>query len=479
VQVQCNHDSGDAALIQAVLDSKNAAVVSGNCLLGGTELSMAAGAFLGGSATLSYTGSGFAVGSNANGGTITGLTFDGGGIELPAGNQNGWTIVFNTIQNVTSGRDGVYIETLKGAATTISHNAFKNIWQGGYPNLPSGMTPAQCGQDCLAGNGIFFHNGIDNTTIDDNRLDEIGYDGIKGFWDGFMGNTNPYLGHNVVISNNVITHYHRIGIEVQAAGQGNCPGGCNYNIVPTDGTVAKNNFVYLPALTNNVFAFSLMIGGTNAQIINNTGNNDVGTCYVRAGIGLENSMQGGVLQGNVIGSIPQSCYQNGWADFLASGYTQAGKTDYFQNNLFCGPGSHAQGSVMSGQDPYDNATLVETADAWIDACPEGTDISSSNITIAFTSPSGQSFPSGGQGTFDVSVVSNLSIKQVDFFVDGAGAKVASQEVQDVNQDFATDHAWHYHATFDTTALSSGSHTLTAYATDVSNAVQSASQSFTR
>ena len=361
VKVACANADGDAASIQSALDQANAAVLSGTCKLGSTTLSMAANAYLGGSATLTYTGSGFAVSSNTNGGTVTSLTFNGGGIQLPAGDQNGWSLVFLTIQNVTSGTDAIYIETLKGAATKIAHNTIKNIWPGGYPNLPSGMTATQCDQDCLSGNGIFFHNGIDNTLIDDNRLDEIGYDGIKGFWDGFMGNTNPYLGHNVVISNNVITHYHRIGIEVQAAGQGNCPGGCNYNIVPTDGTIAKNNFVYLPALTNNVFAFSLMFGGTNAKIVNNTGNNDVATCYVRAGIGMENSLDGGLLQGNVIGSITQSCAQVGWADFAASGYTMSGVVDNFTNNIFCGPGAAAQASVMNGQDPDDAATLMESA----------------------------------------------------------------------------------------------------------------------
>jgi hypothetical protein len=57
--------------------------------------------------------------------------------------------------------------------------------------------------------------------------------------------------------------------------------------------------------------------------------------------------------------------------------------------------------------------------------------------------------------------------------------VATQEIQDASSSFAADRAWRYHATFDTSVLSAGAHTLTAVATDVSNATKSATQSFTR
>ena len=479
----CTNDSGDAAKIQSAINANAAVALSGTCNLGSTTITVPANEFLAGPATLDYSGSGYAIRGSQSGDTISQLTFDGGGVELSsATDQAGWSVVFDAFQNITSGSDGIHVDNIlgKGAASTLSHNTFKNIWSGGYPNFPSGKTASSCGQDdCIYGGGIFWHMGLDNTTIDDNVMDEIAFDGIKGFWDGFLGNTGPYEGHNVVISNNVITNTHRIGIEVQASGQGNCPGGCNFNNVPTDGTVIKNNFVTKPAFTNNYFALSLMVGGTNAQLINNTGNNDVTTCYSRAGIGLENSVdQGSLVQGNVVGSIAQSCYPNGWADFMACGYN-SGNTTY-QNNIMCGPGAAAQGSIKSGADPQDSQTATETADLWTDTCPAGTsNISASAITLGFTSPDHQDLNAGGKGTWSVSLTSNLSIKSVRFYVDGASTAIVTQEVQDLNGTFTTDHAWHYHATFDTTSMTSGAHSIQAVATDVSGATQKVSQSWSR
>jgi hypothetical protein len=479
--VACKNASGDAALVQAAVNAHAAVQLSGTCNFGSTTVTLPANVFLGGPATISYSGNTYAITGADNGDTVSQVTFMGGGIDLTSGGANsGWQIVFDNFTNITSGSDAVHVENIlgKGAASSISNNTFKNIWSGGYPNLPAGKTPTSCNQEnCLYGNAIFWHMGLDNTTIDHNTLDEIGYDGIKGFWDGFMGNTDPYTGHNVVISNNTITHYHRIGIEFQAAGQGNCPGGCNYNANPTDGTVAKGNFVYLPALTNNVFAFSFMVGGTNALLINNTGNNDEGTCYVRAGIGLENSMHGGTAQGNVIGSVAQSCYANGWADVIACGY--ANGTNYYQNNLLCGPGAAAQASVKNGQDPQDNATNVETADLWTDTCPSTGDISSSHIAAAFTSADNQNVTAGGKGTWNVAVQSNLSIRQVRFYVDASTTASATQEMSDMNSGFVASPKWLYHATIDVTSISAGSHTLRAVATDVSGASQTITQTFSR
>jgi hypothetical protein len=38
------------------------------------------------------------------------------------------------------------------------------------------------------------YRSLDDPVIDDNTLDEVGYDGVKGFWDGFMGYTDPSRG---------------------------------------------------------------------------------------------------------------------------------------------------------------------------------------------------------------------------------------------------------------------------------------------
>ncbi len=480
--VSCSNSAGDAAMVQAAIDASAAVVLSGTCNLGTTSIALPANEFVAGPATLVYSGSGYAMQGSGSGDTLSQLTFNGGGVELTSGtDQAGWTIVFNTFQNITSGSDGVHVDSIlgKGAASSVSNNAFKNIWSGGYPSIPAGQTYSTCGNECIYGTGFFWHMGLDNTTVDSNTFDQIGYNAIKGFWDGFQGKTDPFTGHNVVISNNTITNTHRIGIEFQNVGQGNCPGGCDYPHVATDGTVIKGNFFSKPAFTNNVFAFSLMTGSTNSVMINNTGNNDVATCYVRAGIGLENAPWGGIVQGNVIASIGQSCSSVGWADAIACGYTEATATNEYQNNIVCGPGAAAQGSIQNGQDPGNSATMVETADLWTDTCPGLADISTGKIVLTFLSPDNQNLSSGGAGTWSAGVVSTLSVRDVRFFLDGATTAAIVQEVQDVSQTFEADRQWLYHATIDTTSLASGSHTITARATDVSGVVQSAMQTFTR
>jgi hypothetical protein len=476
-RVSCANNSGDAGLIQNALNSKGAVVISGTCNLGGSSITMASNQFMGGPATLNYNGGDYAVYSSGSGNTIASLTFNGGGVNLNNGNtQAGWTIEYNTFQNITSGQDGVHINHIlgEGAHSSISHNHFKNIWSGGYPNLPAGQSAGSCGNDdCLYGSGIFWNYGLDNTTIDDNVMDQIGFNGIKGFWDGMMGFNNAYQAKNNVISNNVVTNYHRIAIEFQGAGMSNCPGGCNFTLSPNDGLVVKGNYAYKPAFTNNAFAFSFMGGSTNSLIINNTALNDVSTCYFRAAIGLEHSMDGGVLQGNVIGGVPQSCYANGWADIVSAGYSKAQYTNRYQNNTFCGPGAgngdNGTRTIWDGQDPYNLATMVENADLWTNSCPNPSNIGASIINMAVASVNSSSF--------NISVVSNLSIRNVQFFVDGSSTPLITQEVQDYNGNFVNDRKWLYHASL--SSVSSGSHTIKAVATDVSGATKSISQSFTK
>jgi hypothetical protein len=222
-----------------------------------------------------------------------------------------------------------------------------------------------------------------------------------------------------------------------------------------------------------------MASSTHSIIANNTAVTENATCYWPIGLALENSMNGGVLQGNVMGSVVQSCAGNyndnhGWAGYIVPGYTAAGFTDTYQNNVACGENAKA-----ISYDPYYSATTVEVSDFVANSCPAGNNLATSNIAAAFTSANGQSFPSGGSGTWKVSVVSNLSIKDVSFFVDGASSAAVTQELQDASTTFASDRKWLYHATIDVSSLATGAHTLKAVATDVSGATQTASQSFTR
>jgi hypothetical protein len=225
-----------------------------------------------------------------------------------------------------------------------------------------------------------------------------------------------------------------------------------------------------------------MTGSTHALIVNNTAVSENATCYWPIGLGIENAMLGGTLQGNVIGAVFQSCSggynpTHGWAAYICPGYTRATDTNYFQNNISCG--DQAAGEKVTHCDPYDSATNVETGDYWADSCPGGNGLASSSLSLSFTSPDNQSFPSGGNGTWSAEVVSNLSIRQVAFFIDGAPSPAVSQEIQDLSTTFASDRMWRYHATLDTTGLPPGSHRISAVATDVSGASQSVGQTFTR
>jgi hypothetical protein len=322
--------------------------------------------------------------------------------------------------------------------------------------------------------------GLDHVKISYNNFNTLGGNAIKGFWDGFVGHTDPYEGHHVEISHNVMTKIHRIGIEIQTVGRNACPGGCNYSLMPNDGTVIKDNFYHSPAFVGDPFGFSLMVGGTNVQIINNTAADEDATCYLPLGIGLENTMNGGLLQGNVTSAVYQTCTgkynkSHGWAGTIVSGYTSAGYTDNFYNNFSCGDG--VRKSTLISNDPQNNATMNERADYGSTTCPE--EVATTHISMLFRSSNNPVFAGVSTGTFHVALTSTLSIQFVQFFVDGSRNPVGTQEVQDVNPNFSINPQWLYHATINLSDLSDGTHKITAVATDVAGETQAVSQSFTK
>jgi hypothetical protein len=287
-----------------------------------------------------------------------------------------------------------------------------------------------------------------------------------------------FTSHNIVVSNNIMTNVHRIGIEVQGIGHGGCVGGCDYNDIPSDGTVMSGNFWHAPAFEYNTFAYSALWGGTNAKYINNTGVVESGLpCYLGPGIGIEDGMLGGLTAGNVIGTATLSCTSvsgnHSWASFITDSYGK--NTDTYTNNVLCGedePSAIATNSTA--------ATVVDNHNFKAVSCPSAANIATSAIAITATSADHQSLTGGGMATWSVAVVTALSLRNVAFFVDGAASSVVPpQQLADDSPTFASDHAWPYHATFDTTSLGKGAHTITAIATDVSGATQSVSQSFTR
>lgn len=391
----------------------------------------------------------------------------------------------NTFRDITNGTSAVYVSNIlgKGAPSSISYNNFIHIWPGGYPHFPAGYSASTCGQDCLLGNGtggsgVWVQMGLDNVKINYNSFDTLSGNAIKGFWDGFLGRIHPYQGHNVEISHNVMTRIHRIGIEIQGVGNAACPGGCNYSLMTTDGTIINDNFYHLPAFTGDPFGFSLMVGGTDVRILNNTAVAEDPTCYWPLGIALENSMDGGVIQGNVMRAAYQNCSadfnkSHGWAGALVSGYTTAGSRDDFFNNIACG--DSINGSMLIGNDPDNHATMNERADYGAHWCPA--DMASSKITMAFTLADHRSLARAGSATFNIRLISTLSIQSVQFFLDKLSIPVVTQEVQDFNPAFSEDPQWLYHATVDLSSLKQGAHTITARAVDVAGGEATVSQSF--
>jgi Right handed beta helix region len=135
--------------------------------------------------------------------TVQHITFDGGGLYL-GGAVSNVNVEYNTFQNITFGPNaqtewgnwtttiGVFIDT-SATNTDISHNSFHNI---------STQILSQYVDHNLGVTAIFGYS-LSNTTINYNTFDTLN-EGIHFF-----------AGENVQINHNTITHFHRIGMEIQ------------------------------------------------------------------------------------------------------------------------------------------------------------------------------------------------------------------------------------------------------------------------
>jgi hypothetical protein len=243
----------------------------------------------------------------------------------------------------------------------------------------------------------------------------------------------------------------------------------------------SSNYIHDEAMPYwNSYGFSLAINGSNGiTFINNTGtvnSNSVG-CIGFLPAFLESGGSPYLVQGNVASTISPltGCGGATWWGVAQGGGTP-GQLDTYQNNVLCGSsnmvsiGLESSGSIAGILDQYNYKNTT--------GCPAGSNLTASNIAPVFTSTNDQYFPSGGNGTWTVAVVSNLSIRNVQFFIDSSTSPIATQVLQDLNNNFANDTKWLYHATLNTSPLGGGSHTITAEVTDVSGAVQKISQPFT-
>jgi hypothetical protein len=135
------------------------------------------------------------------------------------------------------------------------------------------------------------------------------------------------------------------------------------------------------------------------------------------------------------------------------------------NNVLCGSPTASDRIARSG-------AYTAMANDLRDSCPDGVTDPKSKIVATLRTMGTGAAPGNPVVNCSAAVVSNLSVKYVQFFVDNASAPVATVEVQDVNPAFAQDHKWLYHAAIDTSAMEGGQHKVTARVTDVAGEVTS-------
>jgi hypothetical protein len=427
--------------------------------------------------------------------TIQGLTFQGsGGIGLgltqPSGAIESYvTISGNTFRNINNGQDGIELGPIS-VHLVISNNTFTNIAQGGYGSLTISNFAD------IPGNGITVFNGMDQGLITGNTFDQISGDGMHVFYGGVIGATSSYTSAaNNEISYNTFTRVHRIPIEAQAT-SGNCPGGCaSTNALAHrihDNTI-KGNYARSNGISYyQTWGYSLVVDHSlNPTILNNTAIFDTPNCPgggPAAAAAMENDGDNSIVQGNVLAVSTTACSASGtighgWNGMMVTGTIGGGYTVTHQNNLICGPNTIAFQNEQWNNQNNPGLGLGNSVDQYNYAtnnlaCPNAVSPATSNISAAYSASNSQSFPSGGNGTWSVSVISNLSIRYVRFFLDGSIAPISTQEIQDLNTNFAQDRKWLYHVAINTSALTTGTHLLSAVVTDVSGATQTVTQNFT-
>ena len=481
----CSNSGSDPGNIQSAVNGGGTVTLSGTCSLGSSTIQINNSVTINGPATLNSSNA-MVFSVNSNNVTISGLTLNGGYINFPIQTTSGFTFANSTIQNLTNagcggGSPGILASVL--THSTINNNTFRNIWPGGFPNTPPNCNDGTAGGNDTWGAAGIALSGLDYVTITNNTFDEIASDAMHLDWEATTGNSGGFSTHGNVVSYNTFSNIRRIPIEIQSQPSGNCPGGCNYGIINTNGLQVNGNYAHLYAFGySDTWGASLVPDGSKTgEYLNNTfianNNPSHGNMQSDYSAGMETSLDNGISQGNVFASVPSASYFFG-AAHLYGGHSNNGYTLTVQNEIWCGNPNQVQTACEPGPgcDSGSPKILENYNYKNTSTCPAGSNPDVSNIVPTLTSANNQSFPSGGNGTWTAAVVSNLSIKWVQFKID-TGSPVVTQELQDVNSNFSNDRKWLYHATLNTSGYSAGSHTLTATATDVSGATQSASQTF--
>jgi uncharacterized repeat protein (TIGR02543 family) len=420
---------------------------------------------------------------NHNNISVTNIIWNGGGIQTTqtslAVPQQGGLITGNQFKNIANGTNGIEASGY-WSGFNISNNGFYSISSvpmgsvtsstdvengaGGYPcTYPGG---------CYGG-GIHNENGIDSTKIENNTFDFILGDGIRIAYNHTVSSAAGYRNAaNNSISYNRFTNVHRMAIESQG-GTGSCAGSCVYDYL-SNITFLKiaGNFAYnFLAPYRDTYAYSVPIGASAPLFINNTA---VISVPGAPGYAVEDGNKNEIAQGNAISSSSSS---TPWGVYIISSLPGTGLTLIHQNNYLAGPFSTG-GQFFATEGPNFGGSIINRYNFTAVECQIASACETSTLRIGFSSVDNQSFPSYGQGEWSVFVTDEISIKNVQFFIDSSSTPAATQELQDVNTSFATDAKWLYHDNLDTSALVAGKHTIRAVATDVSGGTASATQSFT-
>ncbi len=433
-------------------------------------------------AILNISNNDYGIYVDGNSVTITGLILNGGGIVTTQNSvtaaQSGLTITYNTFQNITSGKYGILGNASPWANANISFNTFSNISNLAWGSVTRSTPIEGTSND---GNGIKTQAGMDQSKIEYNTFDHILADGIAMAFNASSWNGAAYTSAaNDSISYNTFTNIHRMAMEIQ--GQSGC-GSCLFTNHITNLKIAGNFAYHAYAPYWSSMGVSLVIDHAQSPLLLN---NTVVGCGSSAGsYAYENSGDGQVTQGLVLSGSNSCSGSAGWPVYVETGSIGDGSTVTHRNSIFCGAPSTSSQTAYFGWEGYNNdaqpgygyGTTVDQYNYMSGSCQNVAAPETSTLGIAFSSANNQTFPNGGTGTWSLSATDEISVRYVQFFLDGSTTPVLTQEFQDVNTNFAVDRKWLYHVAVNTSTLAGGVHTLTAKATDVSGAIQSVTQSF--
>jgi hypothetical protein len=488
--VSCQGNGGDVSALQSAIGGGGNVTIIGTCFTGTAQINInnAVTFSNGGAAAVaaSQSATNFTFVVNSDNVSFDGIAFSNAGIYVTGSHdtrRNGVNITNCTFQHFNASTGSSPMNAVIKVDpiwqnSSFTGNTITDAWYGGFANTNSANARTYWSYgstDSYAVHAILINGGLDNTKIEYNKFDKISGTGVKLFADGLSSKASGYTAAGVSISYNELSLIHRSGFEIQNMDSpSNCTGGCNGFAIAFSNPKFAGNYFHTPAwIYHGLFGFTIPIMSTGAQYINNLASLDIsgnptgviedsayafelppGTTCCGTGV-----FQGdATIMGNLITGDPNPNFSNqSWrSGFAAYG---AAKPQYFQNMIMCGANQVAlSANSFVGQN---NPNIIPQYNFTPVGCPGGggAGLYSSDIEATWISSN------------QLAVTGNLPIRYVNFFVDGA--LVATQEVQDVNVNFAADARWLYHV--DLGSAVPGTHTITARITDVSGTTKDLSQ----